>query len=61
MSVSLDPSPFYRRQLALDTANTVVLRGDPAQSFDRFDDAAEMPALPRRRAISAVPSSAGGG
>ncbi|MCX7303086.1 MAG: CGNR zinc finger domain-containing protein [Hyphomicrobiales bacterium] len=28
--------------LILDTTNTVVLRGDPARSFDRFADAAEI-------------------
>lgn len=27
--------------LILDTTNTVVLRGDPARSFDRFDDTSE--------------------
>ncbi|HEY5818590.1 MAG TPA: CGNR zinc finger domain-containing protein [Mesorhizobium sp.] len=29
--------------LALDLANTVVLRGDPAHSFDRLDDPTELP------------------
>lgn len=32
---------FSGGMLALDVANTVVLRGDP-RSFDRFDDAAEI-------------------
>lgn len=33
---------FSGGALALDTANTVVLRGDAARSFDRFDDRAEI-------------------
>jgi len=42
MSVAWTPHRFSGGSLALDTANTVVLRGDPALSFDRFDDAAEI-------------------
>jgi predicted RNA-binding Zn ribbon-like protein len=42
MSVSWIPHRFAGGVLALDTANTVVLRNDPARTFDRFDDAAEI-------------------
>jgi len=42
MSVAWTPHRFSGGNLALDTANTVVLRGDSALSFDRFDDAAEI-------------------
>ncbi|MGP2491485.1 CGNR zinc finger domain-containing protein [Mesorhizobium sp. PUT5] len=41
MSVSWIPHRFSGGVLALDTANTVVLRGD-ARSFDRFADPAEI-------------------
>jgi len=33
---------FSGGSLALNVTNTVVLRGDPERSFDRFDDAAEI-------------------
>ncbi|MER8573113.1 CGNR zinc finger domain-containing protein [Mesorhizobium sp. M1338] len=42
MTVSWTPHRFTGGLLALDTANTVVLRGDPRRSFDRFDDPAEI-------------------
>ncbi|TIV09997.1 MAG: hypothetical protein E5V94_06110, partial [Mesorhizobium sp.] len=42
MTVSWTPHRFTGGILALDTANTVVLRNDPQKSFDRFDDPAEM-------------------
>ena len=36
------PHRFSGEVLALDVANTVVLRVDPARTFDRFDDPAEI-------------------
>ncbi|MER9949272.1 CGNR zinc finger domain-containing protein [Mesorhizobium sp. M0047] len=42
MTVSWTPHRFTGGLLALDTANTVVRRGDPQRSFDRFDDPAEI-------------------
>ncbi|RUZ91322.1 CGNR zinc finger domain-containing protein [Mesorhizobium sp. M7A.F.Ca.US.006.01.2.1] len=42
MTVSWTPHRFTGGLLALDTANTVVLRGDPGRTFDRFDDPAEI-------------------
>lgn len=42
MTVMWTPHRFTGGVLALDTTNTVVLRNDPARSFDRFDDAAEI-------------------
>jgi predicted RNA-binding Zn ribbon-like protein len=36
------PHRFSGEVLALDVANTVVLRDDPARTFDRFDDPAEI-------------------
>lgn len=42
MTVSWTPHRFTGGMLALDTANTVVLRNDPDKTFDRFDDAAEI-------------------
>jgi predicted RNA-binding Zn ribbon-like protein len=42
MTVSWTPHRFTGGILALDTANTVVLRNDPQRSFDRFDDPAEI-------------------
>jgi predicted RNA-binding Zn ribbon-like protein len=42
MTVSWTPHRFTGGILALDTANTVVLRADPAKTFDRFDDPAEI-------------------
>ncbi|MEI9419361.1 hypothetical protein O7A61_31410, partial [Mesorhizobium sp. Cs1321R2N1] len=42
MTVAWTPHRFTGGLLALDTANTVVLRGDPARTFDRFDDPAEI-------------------
>ena len=42
MTVSWTPHRFSGGLLALDTANTVVLRGDAARSFDRFADPAEI-------------------
>jgi predicted RNA-binding Zn ribbon-like protein len=42
MTVSWTPHRFSGGVLALDVTNTVVLRGDPGRSFDRFDDAAEI-------------------
>ena len=42
MTVAWTPHRFTGGLLALDTANTVVLRGDPERTFDRFDDPAEI-------------------
>lgn len=42
MAVSWTRHRFSGGALALDTANTVVLRGDAERSFDRFDDLAEI-------------------
>lgn len=42
MTVSWIPHRFTGGVLALDTANTVVLRGDPERTFDRFDDPSEI-------------------
>lgn len=42
MTVSWTPHRFTAGLLALDTANTVVLRGDPRKTFDRFKDSAEI-------------------
>jgi predicted RNA-binding Zn ribbon-like protein len=42
MTVSWTPHRFTGGILALDTANTVVLRDDPERTFDRFDDPAEI-------------------
>ncbi|RWG37102.1 CGNR zinc finger domain-containing protein [Mesorhizobium sp.] len=46
MTVSWTPHRFTGGILALDTANTVVLRNDPEKTFDRFADPAE---IARRR------------
>jgi predicted RNA-binding Zn ribbon-like protein len=42
MTVSWIPHRFVGGLLALDTANTVVLRIDPEKTFDRFEDATEI-------------------
>lgn len=42
MAVSWTAHRFSGGNLALDTTNTVVLRGEPARSFDRFDDVGEI-------------------
>ncbi|WP_432286941.1 CGNR zinc finger domain-containing protein [Aminobacter sp. BA135] len=42
MAVSWTQHRFSGGVLALDTANTVVLRGDAARSFDRFDEPMEI-------------------
>ncbi|MBN9552142.1 MAG: CGNR zinc finger domain-containing protein [Alphaproteobacteria bacterium] len=42
MAVSWTPHRFTGGLLALDTANTVVLRNDPEKTFDRFDNAVEI-------------------
>lgn len=42
MSVFWTRHRFSGGALALDTANTVVLRGDAERGFDRFDDPAEI-------------------
>ncbi|WP_292153011.1 ABATE domain-containing protein, partial [Mesorhizobium sp.] len=42
MTVSWTPHRFTGGILALDTANTVVLRNDPGRTFDRFADPAEI-------------------
>ncbi|TIT40836.1 MAG: hypothetical protein E5W78_02515, partial [Mesorhizobium sp.] len=42
MTVSWTPHRFTGGLLALDTANTVVLRGDPQKTFDRLKDPAEI-------------------
>lgn len=42
MTVAWTPHRFTGGLLALDTANTVVLRGDPRRTFDRFDDPLEI-------------------
>ena len=43
MTVEWTEHRFAGGVLALDVANTVVLRGDPQRSFDRFDNAGELP------------------
>jgi predicted RNA-binding Zn ribbon-like protein len=43
MTISWTQHRFSGGALALDAANTVVLRGDPERSFDRFEHAAELP------------------
>ena len=42
MTVSWTKHRFSGGLLVLDTTNTVVLRGDPERSFDRFADAGEI-------------------
>jgi predicted RNA-binding Zn ribbon-like protein len=42
MAVAWTPHRFTGGVLALDTTNTVVLRGDAEKSFDRFADPAEI-------------------
>lgn len=42
MAVTWTRHRFSGGALALDTANTVVLRGDDARTFDRFDNPAEI-------------------
>ena len=42
MTVSWTPHRFTGGLLALDTANTVVLRSDPEKTFDRFDNPQEI-------------------
>ena len=42
MTVSWTPHRFTGGLLALDTANTVVLRTDPDRTFDRFADTREI-------------------
>ncbi len=42
MTVAWTPHRFSGGVLALDTANTVVMRGDPERGFDRFADRAEI-------------------
>src|SRR5262245_24393209 len=42
MAISWTRHRFSGGTLALDAANTVVYRGDPARSFDRFDDPGEI-------------------
>ena len=42
MAVAWTKHRFSGGLLALDTTNTVVLRGDPARMFDRFEDTAEI-------------------
>ena len=42
MAVLWNRHRFSGGALILDTTNTVVLRGDPGRSFDRFEDAAEI-------------------
>ena len=61
MTVSWTQHRFSGGVLALDTANTVVLRGDPARSFDRFDDPAEIARFAEAaQSAFAPPSSAAG-
>ena len=42
MTVTWTPHRFTGGLLALDTANTVVLRNDPERTSDRFDDPSEI-------------------
>ena len=46
MTFSWTPHRFSGGALALDVANSVVLRHDPARRIDRFADAATMDAFP---------------
>lgn len=43
MTVEWTAHRFSGGRLVLDIANSVVLRGEPSRSFDRFADAAELP------------------
>jgi len=47
MSFSWTPHRFAGGALALDVANSVVLRFDPARSIDRFATSEQMDAFPR--------------
>lgn len=51
MSVSWIQHRFSGGVLALDAANTVVLRGDPQRTFDRFEDVAEIAAFAEAASI----------
>ena len=42
MTVAWTKHRFSGGLLVLDAANTVVLRGDPGNSFDRFADPSEI-------------------
>ena len=55
MAVSWIPHRFSGGVLALDVANTVVLRGDAARSFDRFDDVAEIGRFAEAATIQRTP------
>jgi predicted RNA-binding Zn ribbon-like protein len=57
MAVEWTPHRFSGGVLALDTTNTVVLRGDPARRFDRFDDPAEIARFADAAAFSAAPTT----
>lgn len=47
MSFSWTPHRFAGGALALDVANSVILRFDPARSIDRFADPAQFDAFPQ--------------
>jgi predicted RNA-binding Zn ribbon-like protein len=47
MSFSWTPHRFAGGTLALDVANSVILRFDPARSIDRFADPAQLQAFPQ--------------
>lgn len=50
MAVQWTKHRFSGGSLILDTTNTVVLRGDPVRSFDRFADPAEIECFARAAA-----------
>lgn len=50
MSFSWTPHRFAGGALALDVANSVILRFDPARSIDRFADPAQFSAFPQAAA-----------
>jgi predicted RNA-binding Zn ribbon-like protein len=61
MTVSWIPHRFVGGVLALDTANTVVLRIDPQRTFDRFEDTAEIGRFAEAAALFAPLNSMAGG
>lgn len=61
MAVAWIKHRFAGGALALDVANTVVLRADPQRSFDRFNDAVELRAFAEAAMIWRADELAGRG
>lgn len=61
MAVEWTPHRFSGGALALDVANTVVLRGDPARRFDRFERAEELPRFAAAASLNRVDELGGVG